>query len=93
MGKRKTVSVEQVVKYANEQLKYGMTGPVHRGGVMIMVEQILHDTGNYAGFRYLKSDEVPNNQAPGVHYKDGEILPYPDRFINTDNTRVEYFLK
>jgi len=90
---RKTIEVEKLVQYANEQLKYGMTGAAHRGGVTVMIEEVLFRTGNYGGFRFLRSDEVPNNQLPGVHYKDGQLLPYPERFFETDNTRREYFLK
>jgi len=90
---RKTFSVEQMVEYTNKQLKYSLTGPEFRNGVRCALEQILMETGNYGGFRYLRSDEVPQGHAAGVHYKDGQLLPYPERFINTDDTRIEYFLK
>jgi hypothetical protein len=93
MGKRKTISVEQVLTYANMQLKGSVTPSGHRDGICTMIEQVLMDTGNYAGFRYLTSVDVPTGHTPGIHYDEGGILPYPERFVNTDESRREYFIK
>ncbi len=90
---RKTIEVQKLVDYANMQLKDSVTAQGHREGICTMIEQVLMETGNYGGFRFLTSDEVPYKHRPGVHYEAGQPLPYPDRFFNTDETRRQYFLK
>jgi hypothetical protein len=60
--------------------------------MMNALEYVLHESGNYRGFRYLLAAEVPAGAKPGVIYEGH--LPHPDiekRFANTDNTRVQYF--
>ena len=59
-----------------------------RQGAMHVLEAVLHQTGNYNGFRYLVTGECDG--APGVNYADGKMLDYPARFENTDRTRVQY---
>jgi hypothetical protein len=51
-----------------------------------MASEILHETGNYSGFRYLTEKEVPEGHLPGIRWKDGT---YPI-FAHTDHTRVEF---
>jgi hypothetical protein len=88
---RKTINVKAMVKYANWQLKQSVTNQEHRRGIQTMVEQLLMESSNYRGFRYLKQDEVPEGHPPGIQMtEEGKMLPYPDRFEGTDDSRVEY---
>lgn len=66
---RKTVDVASVKKLANTILSSGGTDDAAkstRHGVILMVEQILLDTDNYKGFRYL----------PCVDITDGTVREY-----------------
>lgn len=88
---RKTLSVKQLVQCANAMLKNSVNSPSYRAGVQSMVEEILHTSGNYKGFRYLKQEEVPPQKWPGIHTQaDGTMLPPSERFKFTDRTRVAY---
>lgn len=92
MAKRKTIEVQKLLEICNKLLKDTVAAPDFRSGVMVVMEHMLHETGNYKGFRYLVLTEVPLGERPGIrqdHY--GEILPYPERFEDTDSTRVQYF--
>ena len=90
MAKRKTIKVEELVDFCNMLLAKSTAPSVYRNGVMVVVEHFLHETENYKGFRYLLEAEVPEGQLPGINYHDGTPLPYPQRFYNTDTTRVQY---
>jgi len=88
---RKTLNVKALVAYGNQMLRDSVTDQGHRRGIQTMVEQVLMESGNYKGFRYLKQDEVPQGHVPGIHMDtDGKMLPYPERFEGTDTSRVEY---
>jgi hypothetical protein len=87
---RKTVSVAKIVEMGNKILRSEFGDLEFRNGVKMMVENILHETGNYRGFRMLIQEEVPAGQLPGINYHDGMPLPYPQRFYNTDPTRVQF---
>lgn len=60
MSKRKTISVTNLVDVANRYLELpdapGIIGDQFRHGVAAMIEHVLHDTGNYRGFQYQKSE-------------------------------------
>jgi hypothetical protein len=91
MAKRKTIDVQYLVETVNEALRTSTTDPKTRLGMIAILEDVLHKTGNYRGYRYLTISEVPEGEhMPGVHYYGGEPLPYPDRFYNTDYTRIQY---
>lgn len=90
MAKRKTFDVAELVNLVNGICKD--SDPEYaerRQGAMNVLECILHQTGNYKGFRYLMNGQCSGN--PGVRYKDGNILDYPARFEDTDRTRVMYY--
>jgi hypothetical protein len=87
---RKTVSVAKIVEMGNKILRSEFGDSEFRNGVKMMVENILHETDNYVGFRMLTQEEVPAGQLPGINYHDGMPLPYPQRFYNTDPTRVQF---
>ena len=63
-----------------------------RGPMMLLVEDVLHKTGNYRGFRYLEQHEVPVGCKPGIQPKStvGLDADATYRFLNTDPTRVRY---
>ena len=88
---RKTIRVEDVIDWANNYL--ARTDDQHREsrwGVIVMLDMILFETGNWQGFRHITNLET--SHTPGVRYDEntGAILDYPDRFENTDTTRVQY---
>jgi len=91
MAKRKTYNVSELVDLVNGICKNSAPEVAdRRQGAMNVLEAVLHETGNYKGFRYLLEDECTGN--PGVRYLNG--LPHPDfelRFKDTDRTRVMYF--
>tara|TARA_B100000959_G_C14715664_1_gene514768 strand:+ start:313 stop:606 length:294 start_codon:yes stop_codon:yes gene_type:complete len=95
---RKTIEVEKVKGIANRALeasmrwnetdnKYVPVDRYWRQGVMLMVEQVLMESNNYKGFRYLALDEVPKGAIPGIRRDRGQ----EQQFENTDSTRVRYF--
>lgn len=92
--KRKTIPVTEVVDMVNEMLKLSEASRVDiRQGAINVLEQVLFNTRNYHGFRYLMKNEVISGN-PGVNQDDstGEpCLDYGARFANTDSTRVHYF--
>ena len=94
MGKRKTIPVERLIDIVNNMLAADADlvsdkTTNRRIGAMTVLETVLHETGNYRGFRYLTNLE--GYRVPGVRYRqDGSILPYDDRFELTDDSRRQY---
>jgi hypothetical protein len=89
---RKTINVDRVKELVNNVcLMSAKEKKDIRQGSMNILETILHETGNYRGFSYLSEADVKDGQ-PGVrHDATGALLPYPERFENTDPTRVVYW--
>jgi hypothetical protein len=89
MGKvatRKTVEVEMLKTYVNERLKLTEAGEKEtRIALYLLLEETLHVTGNYRGFRWLEWDEIASGQA-GIYYTDNGVS-----FADTDSTRRCYF--
>ena len=83
---RKTIEVQNIKDKANEYFKNSFDTPQERQAVILFLEDILRETGNYNGFQYLESREVPLNELPGIREFDGEKW----NFENTDRTRVKY---
>ena len=87
---RKTIEVSKFVEYANHLLSHGLTTEEQRIGVIKLTEQMLHETSNYRGFRYLTENEVIGR--PGINYIDGQpVADLKQRFANTDPTRIQFF--
>lgn len=60
MKARKTIDVESIKKFANEQLAHPNNSLEEKLGIMTMIEQILCKTGNYNGYMFLKlTDGTP----------------------------------
>jgi len=94
---RKTIDVATLVDYVNGILAAetdDVASQHLRWGAILTLEQALHATGNYNGFRYLTNKELPEHIRPGVRYgADGNILSTEARFHNTDETRRQYSAK
>jgi len=91
--KRKTFKVLDLVNSVNERLRVSTCSPEARHGMCSLVEEVLHSTGNYDGFRYLNVGEVPRGHLPGVRaagideVNDRTIWEFPDE------TRRQYGCK
>ena len=63
MKGRKTVEVEQMIKWANMQLgrtdEYVDMG--FKSGISTMIGRILHNSGNYNGFQFINNDDSEIN--------------------------------
>jgi hypothetical protein len=96
MARRKTINVDSITAQINDMIRLSTGTPQQRQGLLAAIETILHETGNYKGFRYLTQNEVPAGfHRPGINIShiDGQHLEnYDARFENTDRTRVAYFL-
>lgn len=66
MSKRKTVNVVEMIEWTNRRNRESTCSAEIRKGWNTALEEILHLTGNYAGFGYLTVDQVPPGQLPGV---------------------------
>jgi hypothetical protein len=81
--------VYEVIDRINWLLANSSGDPAYREGMIEIGQTILHNTNNYMGFRYLGIKEVPEGQKPGIrHAPNGDMLPYEERFQNTDQTRI-----
>lgn len=91
---RKTINLEILVRFANQQLARvdSFITREQRLGVITMVEEALRMADAYKGFQYLTNDQLPVSVLPGVRYENGNILPFPQRFENTDDSRRYYFV-
>ena len=65
-----------------------------RDTMITFIENILMETGNYKGFRYLIEEDMAKSEygiVPGRHFTTGIDLTYDQQFNDTDCTRVQYF--
>jgi hypothetical protein len=90
---RKTIKIETFLKMANDMLLNSDDKMVDgRKGVQTLIEQVLFETNNYNGFRYLSKDDM----AKGHNYKSTTVginmggIGNTELFQNTDMTRVRY---
>jgi hypothetical protein len=87
---RKTVDVEFLKTFINSSLQHTADGDVgYRQGLIVVMDTVLHKTGNYQGYGYLTEEdmELTNHEIPGIRLKKGTR----DKWENTDKTRVKYF--
>lgn len=86
---RKTFNIDELIDIVNGICKDSAADRKEvRQGAMNVLEKVLMDAGRYSGFNYLI--EVADGE-PGCRYDQHGILPYPERFENTDRTRVFYY--
>ena len=89
---RKTFDVLTFKNKVNGMLARSTCSAAEREVMSMLLTDVLHETGNYHGFRYLHVDEVPPGHNPGVRYaEDGSVLPSEERFTDTDTSRVSYY--
>ncbi len=93
---KKTLKVEALRNKINAMLNdsHGEDTEHVRQGYINVLESVLHDTGNYDGFRYLDWSDMQHleNELPGVNFEKGSTLSCEaTRFVNTDETRRFYF--
>jgi hypothetical protein len=81
---KKTFKVQELLDQVNLSLaSYSERNEI--SGMISILEFVLHQTGNYAGFRYLEQHEVPFDQKPGIRHE------LDDKFIDTDCFRRSYY--
>jgi len=89
MIKKKTIRVEALRSYANDILQMDGLSKDMRNGIILMIERVLHDCGNYNGFNYLSSASLSKDIIPGIRWNDINGKQIAD-FENTDRTRRYY---
>jgi hypothetical protein len=83
---RKTIEVQQIKDLVNFQLRNSTCAtPDRRQGAIDILEAVLHYTGNYKGFRYLGSPDLPEGITPGIRCSS------KNNFADTDPTRIHYY--
>lgn len=84
---RKTFNVDTFKDQINKVLAASVVTSDRREGFIAALELVLHDTGNYRGYRYLLSSEVPEGHQPGIRYDaNGGV----HSFDECDSTRRQY---
>ncbi len=97
---RKNIKVLDMINFVNEvnwtsgDNEAGYQARVHFG---LMLEHFLHRTGNYEGYRYLRSNEITKgvaglNPRPGINHSDECELTFEQQFMNTDSSRRQYLI-
>lgn len=86
---KKTIKVEKILDRVNHLLLHSndkLKG--ERRGLIVLLDGILIDSGNYKGFGYLDETSMKHS-ANGVSV--GVRRDAADKFLNTDPTRVVYY--
>lgn len=85
---RKTFNVQDFKKQVNYMLKNTPDDRKgERHGARLLVESVLHGSGNYMGFRHLTPWEMDDSEwgtTYGVNHDQEDI------FAGTDQSRVQY---
>ena len=88
---RKTIDVEYVKKFVNDfLLNSGDEQFVERRSYCMILEEILHQTGNYKGFNYLTGDDmVASEHGTSIGIVYGADFPMTAQV--SDPTRIYYY--
>ena len=70
---RKTIEVGTLLYRLNYFLENDKGTPEEREIMCTFVEGILHDTGNYEGYRYLDTDEIAGNGTRRFYFVSSKI--------------------
>ena len=85
---RKTVSLAAMLFRVNHyNRQHTLSSADFRRGQNRLLADMLHATGNYAGFGFLSAKNVPRGEKPGVRYDEkGSPL-----FDDCDDSRVVFY--
>lgn len=94
-SKRKTVRIEELVKFVNQELAHPGSTKQGRYALICMLERFLFETKQWRGYRYLTDKEVHPEEKPGirtvVNTDDMDMeTKYKTEFEDTDSTRRRY---
>ena len=99
--RRKTAQVSELVKQLNSNLLNSdfqdldrTEGVGFRQGICAAIEQILHSTGNYQGFKYIDKKDAIKPYAFGIDYSKltDKVEEQVAAFEGADSTRRQYFI-
>lgn len=84
---KKTFKVDELREMVNYSLANTDADQLHHlDGMIAILEQVLHETGNYHGFRYLEQREVPDDCFPGIRPEQED-----NKFQLTNGLRRHYY--
>lgn len=76
---RKTIEIERIKEMVNNRNIHSKCDKKVREGWNSFLESILHETGNYSGFHYLREYELENGVDPGIIFDPiNHNHEYPD---------------
>jgi hypothetical protein len=70
---RKTVEVGTLLHRVNYFLANDRSTADEREVMCTFIEGVLHDTGNYRGYRYLDTDQIEGNGSRRYYFVSGKI--------------------
>ena len=70
---RKTVEVGTLLRRVNFFLASDRSTADEREVMCTFIEGVLHDTGNYRGYRYLDTDQIEGNGSRRHYFVSGKI--------------------
>jgi hypothetical protein len=70
---RKTIEVGTLLHRVNYFLANDRGTADEREVMCTFIEGVLHDTGNYRGYRYLDTDEIAGNGSRRFYFVSGKI--------------------
>lgn len=70
---RKTVEVGALLRRVNYFLASDRSTADEREVMCTFVEGVLHDTGNYRGYRYLDTDQIEGNGSRRFYFVSSKI--------------------
>lgn len=86
---RKTFEVEAIKNYTNGILAApNHVGKEMREGAILVLDHLLHRSGNYKGYRYLHQYELEAGITPGIDSTSGDDAA---EWVIMDETRRFYF--
>lgn len=71
---RKTIEVGTLLHRVNYFLASDRSTADEREVMCTFIEGVLHDTGNYMGYRYLSTDEIAGNGSRRYYFVSTKIL-------------------
>jgi hypothetical protein len=88
---RKTIEVEVLKNKINGMLLHSSDDCKDgRSSLGLLLEEILQETGNYKGFKYLSKSDMIESRG-GVSFGINREVDEKEKFNNTDFTRVMYY--